>query len=33
VNGEGGNVDGVELVYQHSFDNGFGIFSNYAYTA
>ena len=32
VNGEGGNVQGLELVYQHAFDNGFGIFSNYAYT-
>ncbi len=33
VNGEGGNVHGLELVYQQSFDNGFGIFSNYAYTS
>ena len=32
VNGEGGNVHGLELVYQQSFNNGFGIFSNYAYT-
>ncbi|SFU44922.1 TonB-dependent receptor [Pseudoduganella namucuonensis] len=33
VNGEGGNVRGVELVYQQSFDNGFGVFGNYSYTS
>jgi TonB-dependent receptor len=33
VNGEGGNVRGLELIYQHTFDNGFGIASNYSYTS
>jgi len=33
VNGKGGNIRGVELVYQQSFANGFGVASNYAYTA
>jgi TonB-dependent receptor len=32
ANGEGGNVRGIELVYQQAFDNGFGVFSNYSYT-
>jgi TonB-dependent receptor len=38
VNGEGGNVRGVELVFQHAFTglpapfNGLGLFANYAYT-
>ncbi len=32
VNGEGGNVRGVELVYQQLFNNGIGISSNYSYT-
>jgi len=32
VNGEGGNVRGLELIYQQSFGNGFGISSNYAYS-
>jgi len=38
VNGKGGNVRGVELVYQQAFTglpapfNSFGLFSNYAYT-
>ncbi|MFL6659753.1 MAG: TonB-dependent receptor, partial [Massilia sp.] len=33
VNGEGGNVRGLELVYQQSFANGLGINTNYAYTS
>ncbi|MFP5391005.1 MAG: TonB-dependent receptor [Gammaproteobacteria bacterium] len=33
VNGEGGNVRGIELVYQQLFDNGIGISSNYSYTS
>ncbi|WP_377702663.1 TonB-dependent receptor [Pseudoduganella sp. UC29_71] len=33
VNGEGGNVRGLELIYQQSFANGFGISSNYSYTS
>lgn len=33
VNGEGGNMRGLELVYQQSFANGFGVSSNYSYTA
>jgi iron complex outermembrane receptor protein len=33
VNGEGGNVRGAELVYQLLFAGGFGIASNYSYTA
>ena len=33
VNGEGGNIRGAELVYQQLFTGGFGIASNYAYTA
>ncbi|MFB9240149.1 TonB-dependent receptor [Massilia antarctica] len=33
LNGEGGNIRGVELVYQQSFANGLGVSSNYAYTA
>ncbi len=33
VNGKGGNVRGLELIYQQLFANGFGISSNYSYTA
>ncbi len=33
VNGEGGNVRGLELIYQQLFDNGFGVASNYSYTS
>ena len=33
VNGEGGNVRGIELIYQQLFANGIGISSNYSYTA
>ncbi|MDL2357414.1 MAG: TonB-dependent receptor, partial [Pseudomonadota bacterium] len=33
INGEGGNIRGAELVYQQLFTGGFGISSNYAYTA
>lgn len=32
VNGEGGDIRGLELVYQQSFANGFGVSSNYSYT-
>ena len=37
LNGDGGQISGLELMYQHSFDdlpepfNGLGIFSNYSY--
>ena len=33
VNGDGGNVHGLELIYQQLFNNGMGISSNYSYTA
>ncbi len=39
VNGEGGNVKGIELVYQQAFTglpapfDGLGVFANYAYTS
>jgi TonB-dependent receptor len=33
INGEGGNMRGIELVYQQNFANGFGISSDYSYTA
>ena len=33
INGEGGNIRGAEFVYQQLFSNGFGVSSNYAYTA
>ncbi|ELX10465.1 TonB-dependent receptor [Janthinobacterium sp. HH01] len=32
VNGEGGNVRGLEFIYQQAFDNGFGVSSNYSFT-
>ncbi|WGL16436.1 TonB-dependent receptor [Microbulbifer bruguierae] len=32
VNGEGGNVTGIELAIDHAFDNGFGVSANYTYT-
>ncbi len=32
VNGDGGNVRGLELIYQQSFANGLGVSSNYSYS-
>ena len=31
INGAGGMINGVELQWQHSFDNGFGAIFNYTY--
>ena len=33
LNSKGGNIRGLELVYQQAFSNGMGISSNYAYTS
>ncbi|MFG6465038.1 TonB-dependent receptor [Roseateles sp. BYS87W] len=33
VNRDGGNVHGLELVYQQSFANGLGLMANYTYSA
>lgn len=33
VNGDGGNVRGLELIYQQSFGNGMGVSSNYSYSS
>ncbi len=32
TNGQGGTVKGLELTYQASFDNGFGVNANYTYS-
>ncbi len=32
LNGPGGTTQGVEFIWQHSFDNGFGYVTNYTYT-